>query len=66
VDKLNMWAVGMRKFYFGCLTVACLFVITMWAPGIDPTTRQAAINAMWLTGGLVAGTMVGENFAKRA
>jgi hypothetical protein len=66
VDKLNMWAVGMRKFYFGVLTVAALFVIAMWAPGIDAATRQAAINAMWMSGGLVAGTMMGENFAKKS
>lgn len=59
-----MWAIGMRKFYFGILTVVSLFVIAMWAPGVTEAVRSDAINAIWMSGGLVAGTMMGENFAK--
>ena len=66
MDKFSAWAVGMRKFYFGVLAELCLFVIVMWAPGIDADTRQAAINAMWMLGGMVGGAMMGENFAKKA
>jgi hypothetical protein len=41
-----------------------LFVIAMWAPGVSEAVRSDAINAIWMSGGLVAGTMMGENFAK--
>jgi len=57
--------VGMRKYTFGVLSIILLWVIAMWAPGIDAATRQACVNAMWLDTGLVVGGLVGENWAAR-